>query len=1350
MGGYNIIDGTGTQTYSKQYNSLAPHNQINLSFDVYPIDSWDNLVAADNDHFRVDIDGTNFIGWKVVAYQGAHSVERCGNPIYPEYPAFKVYITMPHILSSVTLKIISVLNEGSENESLGFRNITMNIGYADTPAQSICASSPAPLLDKVCPCTAPHQYQNPALSGTCSNCHSTCDTCKGGTASDCMTCYAGSKTYFKANQCLPCHANCQTCFGGGSNQCLTCISGYFMNNQTHECYPECNAPLVSNSVGGVNYCEPPCSGNYTYWDSYCSSSCPYPLTPNTTNGFGVCVYPCTSSEFLLWNGTCVESCPYPSNITQIRSRNLCGFPCAAEQFIDWEGECRDSCDFPLVKSFHGSPMEKAFCEYPCQQNQFLYFNGSCLSNCASPLSADIIDGKQFCNYQCQMTEFLYWNGSCEASCSFPLSRRVESSRSYCDFPCTNALQALFWNGTCGFCNPPLVLKVVAGNNFCEFGCPAGQYRYWDSTCQASCNFPLREKSEGVYELRYFCEYPCQSTEFLYWNGSCSSSCPYPLQDSTSNSRKFCSFPCSSNQYLFWNGSCLSTCDFPHSIRLEGNPARSYCEYPCTNPLDSLFWNGTCSRCNLPFEKKTIAGKSYCEFPCNANEYLYWDGTCNTTCVAPLVEGAEGYPMLRYFCRYACENYEFLYWNATCSHKCDYPLVQSSESNVNFCSYPCATNEYLYYNRTCELSCNFPLVAKTEASLNYCDYPCTNSQYLAWNGSCFNTCSSPMITRTYGSKTFCYTPCQDPSHFYMIESSTCNQTCNYPYISNNEEAYLRCFSPEPLDIRESLFEAPKNPGQVTIVVLVKSMQYMKYLNSYLPPRLRRFATSRGRNILHAHFGFQLSDEKQVNFAKARPEEIYARNYLQSSFLVNYWNDFTTIGICILIALFLVFLEKVCHRLHFETTGLIIQRLRAIAKWNYVVMLFAFDIDAIILYAALEFKAINKPSVAAESAPLSFAFCVMTLAIMSGFIYFIYHTIAQQDLHQHIPISTDEKVSTQRSKSEDYQIFYKGFKTDNIFKKYFYLIYIGRIGLPMFIAVCADNTPLLVCAMQILISLAILGLLTMKNPFIKKINLIQLLITESIVLLMNLCTTLLTIYHEGDATHQDTVPLLIDLIYLGNDFINILVIVFLAIKICLESFAIIKSMNEQGIKGTRKYIALIQLVSLPLQQGNMGFEEMITYEPYNHDHLKVSSIIPLNQVPNKITKETFNHKRNKFNDSFGTPNYNEIDVTAKSSILIDDLTANSMILPRAHHTVETEAFVDPNGTQRNSDNSTNFEGSYAKRLSSYRKFRSISNNEQIESSPTSENKMSIRRLRDKIEERKLTKAQKSPKKSDHNYE
>jgi len=665
MGGFNVMGGDGIgganpsygQYFYRTYNSLIPpHNQLNLTFTVFPIDSWDGTTA--DDHFKVDADGTVIDGWHFSGFAG-YTMPLCGGS-WDEFPPVRVYMTLPHQALSLTLKFISYLNQNSQDESMGIREIQMDFVNMTTPEISVCGrSNGTPLPNRACPCNSTKEFMRPPNSGTCFPCHLSCKTCTEETLNDCTSCdpgfYLNSATKGK---CLPCHPTCATCTGGNANQCLTCTNNWFLVVST--CYPTCNYPLYNQTIGGINHCYTPCPSQFAFWDASCSTQCPSPPYIQTINNtYSLCNYPCKETEHLYWNNSCLASCPFPLDGNITRDRNYCNFPCQSNEFLYWNGSCRNACQFPLVTRTEGTPLRR-FCDYPCTGGDYLYWNGSCISDCKLPLIQRIDAGDRYCDYLCPSTGVIYWDGYCSNDCVNPLIRETHGS------PITR--------------------------DFCFYPCPINQILYWNGTCSDICDFPLVSDAQ---HSRQFCNNPCSAGQFLYWNGSCIAGCDFPLKQRTEPGVDYCDYPCTGGDHLYWNGSCISTCDSPLTPRIEAN--KLYCDFLCSPSTDFLFWDKDCnSTCNFPLtsvpEGNPIV-RSFCKYHCQDNEYLYWNGSCFSQCEFPLTTSIfKG----KNFCHYPCATNEFLYWNGSCLPSCDFPLPKRIDtSNHQFCDFPCKFSEYLF-------------------------------------------------------------------------------------------------------------------------------------------------------------------------------------------------------------------------------------------------------------------------------------------------------------------------------------------------------------------------------------------------------------------------------------------------------------------------------------------------------------------------------------------------------------------------------------------------------------------------------------------------------------------------------
>ena len=168
---YNILTGMGGAVWSKSYTNLAAHNVVQFNIWIYPIDSWD---AGENNKFWITLDSTLFDGW-AVAYGTSN---QCGTDWY-DFPPIYVQISFPHTATSLAVAIKDLLNDYTDNESLGFRDITMTFQTVTSPATTMYGSTTQALPDRWAACTSTNQYMSPAQSGTCYYCDSTCATCSG-------------------------------------------------------------------------------------------------------------------------------------------------------------------------------------------------------------------------------------------------------------------------------------------------------------------------------------------------------------------------------------------------------------------------------------------------------------------------------------------------------------------------------------------------------------------------------------------------------------------------------------------------------------------------------------------------------------------------------------------------------------------------------------------------------------------------------------------------------------------------------------------------------------------------------------------------------------------------------------------------------------------------------------------------------------------------------------------------------------------------------------------------------------------------------------------------------------------
>jgi len=1147
---------------------------VRFSFLAQPVDSWDGASGTwSGDTFQLQFDGGTIItGWLLSTYSSYSGPNLCGNSGFVDYPSIRTVVDFPHTASTLNLKVYSHFDQASTDESFGFRGINMLFYTSTTPltSASYCGITSFSLSAPYCPCPSSRAYMSPAQSGTCYPCDSTCASCSGPAASQCTSCDKGRYlTGASVGYCSLCDSSCVECNGAGPYACTACVSGEYLIPDGH-CDVDCYLPLVITTNTKTDLCVLPsaCASNYLYWDATCAATCDFPLViKKVDNYFYLCTYNCPEEQYLYWDGTCHTDCPSPLTKTTTRARLFCDWTCSSGSgsYLYWDGVCGSTCVFPL--SYHTVGITgyvKYICDYPCTATQYLYWNGSCIDNCETPLTTGTTHGSNLCNFPCTpVTNVAYWDGSCSSTCEPPRTLVAEGKtmvRYFCRYPC-NVGEFLYWNGTCATeCVPPLTYSLLNGKWFCNYPCSSGQFLQYDGTCQSSCASPLVVRVEAGL---YYCDFPCSMlTEYLSWNGSCLSYCNSPLQVTTQAAARYCNFPCTTTtNYLYWDGTCSSTCASPLVQVTEGNPSRKYCIYPCDSSA-YLYWNGSCgATCPTPFVASASVGKNYCKYPCMGSQYLYWNGSCFGSCSSPLA-------------------------------------IRVDNVGALYCDFPCETSTtYLYWDGTCLETCPSPLCAQTQGSGTYarkfCYFGCSGSvPYLYWNGTCGAACDYPFQSETYRSQLFCKQPCDDKTEYFYEDTQTCKAICESPYIIDTTYSFNRCLSPATVKSEgwfvRNILTAPSEAGTVTLVNVVKMMQWIRYLDIKMPPRLQKFALSQGRSILSLKIGWTMSETDQENYVKSSLPAVFQRHGFPSSFLVNYWQYFTTMFIVILAGIAFTILEKAAKVYNQPAWQSIFETLRAITRWGTLLILISNSIDDVVLFSSFQLRTLAA-SASSDYTILAFLVSLAMMVLEFGLLALTFWLCMRSQESLKTAISKEKNGTYFMVEKRDFQVVFKGFKSNFLLNRLFYLVYTLRLAAPMIIAAYLYSYIFAQSVLQVAINVIILLYVVFARPIEKRVNHVQVIVMELMYLLMNISVLILTSLDESNKTLTDFGIFLGDMIIFCNFLVNVLLHVFLFIKIMSETRTIRETIKLQKSAGQ---IGLwLQLLALPIQQGGMGFEEMI---------------------------------------------------------------------------------------------------------------------------------------------------------------
>lgn len=592
---------------------------------------------------------------------------------------------------------------------------------------------------------------------------------------------------------------------------------------------------------------------------------------------------------------------------------------------------------------------------------------------------------------------------------------------------------------------------------------------------------------------------------------------------------------------------------------------------------------TAGVCSLPLIQVTgtLGAPDTCDSPCvSLTDFIYWDQTCDATCPAPLLQENIGGLNL---CRYPCLTTEYLYWDGTCQSSCDFPLDNVVQRLRNYCRFPCSASQYLQWDGSCVSTCPFYFVEEIKNTLRYCNRRCPLGQYYTqWDGGCVNSCEFPFKTEQYN----CGLPCDDSLDYYYPHNNTCLDDCETPYQIENTGLFEKCVYLEFDNFMADAFLlAPYEEGTPTLVVLVRIMQYVRYLNISMTPRLERLAFSKGRNLMSLNYGFSMPEKLQQAFTINPVVSLFQKNKLHSQFVVNFWKDFSWIAIVFIAALIFLLIEWFSGQVEWKTSQAIFGTLRTITLWNFLIVFFATSIDDIILYCSIEFMSFYY-SIDTTLDYFSFISCIVLICIVIIFFLLgLYLLITRAPaIKEGETFAQAATVFTTQFRSCG--VLFLGLNTRNIVGKFFFLIYMARLGLPMIFAMSLMSEPVINVTMQTALSLAILGCIIHFKPIKSQINQLQLLLFEAIVLVMNVLMLFITVLKVYNVDSWYARVAFGDIVILGNSITNFLVILFAIFKIANEISTASKLIKTKAL--SQKLSFLIQLLIIPMQQGSMGFE------------------------------------------------------------------------------------------------------------------------------------------------------------------
>jgi len=755
------------------------------------------------------------------------------------------------------------------------------------------------------------------------------------------------------------------------------------------------------------------------------------------------------------------------------------------------------------------PLKHSQCD--CALNQAKDSNGICV-DCAA--NCDICFGSE--DVEClACSAGSYWDGEkCNAchlmcrTCTGPTANECGT----CKFGFYH-----YQNDTCSdTCEIPYVPEQMGLDKHCQRMCNSSQF-YWrnSQTCLDSCEPPLTHALDE-YGMES-CTNPCSGTnQYLHVNGSCGDVCKPPLILDFQAGVKFCLNPCSdpATDYLYPNRSCFSDCPWPLLSRTE--PGTNYCWNPCPSASQFLYNNGSCLyTCPAPLMSRSESGVRYCFTPCDSvGDYIYDDRSCSDACSSPLVSRIE--PMVARYCLSPCPLLSFfLYPNGSCSAECALPLLNKTEQGVKFCYNPCSSmSDYIYQNGTCGGECPYPLMSHAEPDFKYCFSPCPTSKYLYSDQSCHDSCDSPLIKRLEPGVNYCHTPCLDISD-YVYSDGICSSACEYPYKVLTKVGYKVCslglneiqiHQAHALAIGTDIantvsglggiltgFVTSGDPTSMLMWSLLKMLQFTKYIDVNFPGQMAVIFVKQNDHYRDQD-GYMSSagDNGRVLSQNDSSKKLGRFSYynMPQSFLENYWQQLIIFGSLIILMIISAIVLRFLQNPQYIK---LVKHIQSALRWNVVLIFFCGSYGDLVLYSAIESQTVAFDGFGSIISFIVFVFMVILAVYIPLKVLHVINQIRRQ--------------KDSRKKWANHRMFFEIYKSDQLIKQIFLIIYLLRVGFFNIVIGYVFRSPLTQALLINLMSFFMTAYLLLKVPIKDKLCFVQHVTLESMLLIYNICLLVL---------------------------------------------------------------------------------------------------------------------------------------------------------------------------------------------------------------------------------------------------
>lgn len=280
----------------------------------------------------------------------------------------------------------------------------------------------------------------------------------------------------------------------------------------------------------------------------------------------------------------------------------------------------------------------------------------------------------------------------------------------------------------------------------------------------------------------------------------------------------------------------------------------------------------------------------------------------------------------------------------------------------------------------------------------------------------------------------------------------------------------------------------DPGSLSIVVLMKMLQYIRYMNINYPKKVLLILKNQQESPISFNFGPKMTSELKAKFTKYPIPENFSEYEVHSNFLVGFWRPITSLLILIMIGFFFQTLEIAANRRSSTSWRYFFYRIRILVKWNLTIMILCINIDGVVLFSSLQYRTIHSDDLSNMiSLVFSIFFCVLTIAMLLK----TYRLVRKErEIFLKLKETGDARSIAQYrifiEKTEGYHVLFKGFRPDSFMSQGYLLFFVLRIILFHLVIANLYKWPILQACLMVFIGIMMIIYVFFTQPFKRKIN------------------------------------------------------------------------------------------------------------------------------------------------------------------------------------------------------------------------------------------------------------------------